>query len=87
MPLYEFECSACQQRETRRRPLEQRNFPDICSACTGKMKRVFAADIQLNTRPSLLEDGNKFAHGFSETERTATLKRHDALYEANHKNG
>jgi hypothetical protein len=78
VPRYAYQCPNG-HNSTVYFPMGEAEHTVPCRECSKLAERVFTSP-QLNTRPFLLHPENKFAWGFSETERTATRKADDIAY-------
>lgn len=59
--------------------MEARNSPARCLQCGSSMRRLLTVPF-LTCERFLDQEENRYAFGFSETERTENRKRDDALY-------
>jgi len=80
MPRYLYQCPKCTDEVTIEARITDAGlyFP-VCAACHLQMTRVFTVPF-LVTQPVKFKDENKFALGFSESERTETRKKDDIEY-------
>jgi len=74
-----YQCTSCQGYRSEDRLHALRNDPIDCPECKAPMQRLFTAPF-LTTQPVRYKEENKFALGFSETERKETRKQDDIAY-------
>lgn len=78
---YSYVCQSCKTGQTLKRHVDQRNDPAPC-ACGGTAQRVFDATFQVISDRLCDRPENKYALGFDEKTRLATMKADDKAYEA-----
>ena len=48
MPVYEYKCTSCAEREEHLLPSFESPAPTACAACGGPLKRVYTGRLQVN---------------------------------------
>lgn len=86
MPMYEYFCSSCMGRVVEWRKIADMDHLPTCAECGWTMVRLISRP-QLITRPTRLQDANRFNEvfypGMTEAQIAEERKREDAEYEAN----